>query len=98
MAFLRSFYLLTYLLVISLSWHTTIASTLSRRPAPLSRGTWPTTSGASRDPSSAAYSPSCGPPHHTSHITPPRPVRLPPQHTPSPSVRGSALSQCEWLA
>ena len=31
-------YLLTYLLVISLTWHTTIASTLSRRPAPLSRG------------------------------------------------------------
>ena len=29
---------LTYLLVISLTWHTTIASTLSRRPAPLSRG------------------------------------------------------------
>ena len=38
------------------------------------------------------------PTHHTSHITPPRPVRLPPQHTPSPSVRGPALSQCEWLA
>ena len=31
-------HLLTYLLVISLTWHTTIASTLSRRPAPLSRG------------------------------------------------------------
>ena len=30
--------LLTYLLVISLTWHTTIASTLSRRTAPLSRG------------------------------------------------------------
>ena len=28
----------------------------------------------------------------------PRLVRLPPQHTPSPSVRGPALSQCEWLA
>ena len=37
-------------------------------------------------------------PPHTPHITPPRPVRLPPQHTPSPSVRGPALSQCEWLA
>ena len=31
-------YLLTYLLVISLTWHTTIASTLPRRSAPLSRG------------------------------------------------------------
>ena len=30
--------LVTYLLVFSLTWHTTIASTLSRRPAPLSRG------------------------------------------------------------
>ena len=30
--------LLTYLLVISLTWHTTIASTLPRRSAPLSRG------------------------------------------------------------
>ena len=37
-------------------------------------------------------------PHtHTPHSTP-RLVRLPPQHTPSPSVRGPALSQCEWLA
>ena len=37
------------------------------------------------------------PPPHTPHINPPRPVRLPPQHsTPSPSVRGPALSQCEW--
>ena len=33
----RACYLLT-VLVISLPWHTTIASTLSRRPAPLSRG------------------------------------------------------------
>ena len=31
-------WLLTYLLVISLTWHTTIASTLPRRSAPLSRG------------------------------------------------------------
>ena len=42
MAFTTEYYfvysLLTYLLVISLTWHTTIASTLSRRPAPLSRG------------------------------------------------------------
>ena len=30
--------LLTYLLVISLTWRTTIASTLPRRSAPLSRG------------------------------------------------------------
>ena len=29
---------LTYLLVISLTWHTTVASALSRRSAPLSRG------------------------------------------------------------
>ena len=37
-------------------------------------------------------------PHtHIPHRTP-RLVRLPPQHTPSPSVRGPALSQCEWLA
>ena len=34
---------------------------------------------------------------HTPHRTP-RLVRLSPQHTPSPSVRGPALSQCEWLA
>ena len=26
------------------------------------------------------------------------PLWLAPQHTPSPSVRGPALSQCEWLA
>ena len=32
----RTRYLLTYLLVIPPTWHTTIASTLSRRPAPLS--------------------------------------------------------------
>ena len=31
-----TFLLLTYLLVISLTWHTTIASTLPRRSAPLS--------------------------------------------------------------
>ena len=37
-------------------------------------------------------------PHtHIPHRTP-RLVRLSPQHTPSPSVRGPALSQCEWLA
>ena len=37
-------------------------------------------------------------PHtHIPHRTP-RLVRLSPQHTPSPAVRGPALSQCEWLA
>ena len=34
---------------------------------------------------------------HTPHRTP-RLVRLAPQHTPGPSVRGPALSHCEWLA
>ena len=34
----------------------------------------------------------------TSPHSTPRLVRLPPQHTPIPSVRGPALSQCEWLA
>ena len=34
----NSRHLLTYLLAISLTWHTTIASTLTRKSAPLSRG------------------------------------------------------------